>query len=39
MHAFHFTRGDDGSFDVGGMMDAIRAFAERDRDREPTLRP
>jgi putative hydrolase of the HAD superfamily len=35
MHAFHFTRADDGSFDTAGMLDAITAFAERDREREP----
>jgi len=37
MHTFHFTRGDDGGFDVEGMLAAIHAFADRDRDREPAL--
>ena len=31
MHAFHFTKRDDGTFDIDGMREAIRAFAGRSR--------
>jgi HAD superfamily hydrolase (TIGR01509 family) len=31
MHAFQFTRLDDGGFDVTGMVDAMHAFAGRER--------
>jgi HAD superfamily hydrolase (TIGR01509 family) len=31
MHAFHFTKHDDGSFDIDGLREAIHAFAGRDR--------
>jgi putative hydrolase of the HAD superfamily len=31
MHAFHFTKNDDGSFDTDGLRQAIHDFAERDR--------
>lgn len=31
MHAHHFTRAADGSYDTEGLLTAMRAFAERDR--------
>ncbi|MFF1571994.1 HAD-IA family hydrolase [Leifsonia sp. NPDC058292] len=31
MHAFHFTKNEDASFDTAGLVDAIHAFADRDR--------
>ncbi|WP_431247021.1 HAD family hydrolase [Leifsonia xyli] len=31
MHAFHFVKHDDGTFDTEGMLAAIRAFASRSR--------
>ncbi|WP_348787136.1 HAD family phosphatase [Leifsonia sp. NPDC080035] len=31
MHAHHFTRREDGGFDTDAMLDAIHAFAERER--------
>ncbi|MFP3464726.1 HAD family hydrolase [Leifsonia sp. SIMBA_070] len=31
MHAYHFAKNEDGSFDTAGMLDAIHAFASRPR--------
>ncbi|WP_313545983.1 HAD family hydrolase [Leifsonia aquatica] len=31
MHAHHFTKREDGSFDTDALLDAIHAFAERER--------
>ncbi|WP_460632766.1 HAD family hydrolase [Leifsonia lichenia] len=31
MHAFHFTKRDDGTFDTDGLLAAIHAFADRPR--------
>jgi HAD superfamily hydrolase (TIGR01509 family) len=31
MQAFHFVKHDDGSFDTAGLVDAVHAFAARDR--------